>query len=414
MGLMDKIKKTIGNERIGELDGEREETTKQSKPTKKSIKNKGVGKFTKPKPNEQVEAVEAVEDDFANFDFAKDSEKDGEDHAEKYIKSSSVGGRSRRMILDSLGIKTGEIIPNEFVTPQQIENVEFTVSVPSGLDSQEVSLFCDNMEAAVKQYRTALLDAYEDREKLIEEVVRTEQAVVEGRNQAELNSVLSMGSDERDQINEKLINAQAEKLELENENSVLKRKLKEAVTHTLPRDKELAAVKENEQLRRELEELRQATESAGSQDVNEEVDTLHQELELARERNDQLSKTVEDLNETIKSSQPETTADSSKVAELEEQVRQLIAKNEALKASGSEAITIAEVETPVDYEKKIVEKFLQTNKPSKHVKTSLTLEEIKKMKEANSAGDIRIKGFEPVDPGDDDPFAKMMAEMNED
>ena len=411
MGLMDKIKKTIGNERIGELDGEREKTTKQSKPTKKSSKNKGVGKFSKPKPNKQVEEVE---DDFANFDFSKDAEKDGEDHAEKYIKSSSVGGRSRRMILDSLGIKTGEIIPNEFVTPQQIENVEFTVSVPSGLDSQEVSLFCDNMEAAVKQYRTALLDAYEDREKLIEEVVRTEQAVVEGRNQAELNSVLSMGSDERDQINEKLINAQAEKLELENENSVLKRKLKEAVTHTLPRDKELAAVKENEQLRRELEELRQATESAGNQDVSEEVDTLHQELELARERNDQLSKTIEDLNETIKSNRHETTADSSKVAELEEQVRQLIAKNETLKASGSEAITIAEVETPVDYEKKIVEKFLQTNKPSKHVKTSLTPEEIKKMKAANSTGDIRIKGFEPVDPGDDDPFAKMMAEMNED
>lgn len=406
MGLMDRLKQTIGNEKVGVIAGRPEPKANKTKKTKGNKKEK-----------KSLSSQSIKKDTLEELAF--NSEKsliDGEEHAEKYIKTDTVGGRSRRMILDALQIRTGEIIPNDLVTPEQIENTEFTISVPSGLDSDEVARFCDNMEEAVRQYRTALLGAYEDREKLIEEIVRTEQIVVESRNQAELNAVLNGSNDEREALSEKLIAAQSERLALESENIQLKRKLSNAIQEPSVSNEDLMKLKsENEALLREMDIMRETSSTQASTDNTEDLDTLHRELEEYSERNDQLSKEVTDLREKLATQEDPTPNDEAE--SLRKQIATLQSENALLKST--QKVEVKDDTGQQDNERAIMEKFMakqSVNKGQPTHPTKLTIEEIAKIKEVNSTGDIRINGINDQEEEEDesDPFTAMLKDLNRD
>lgn len=406
MGLMDRLKQTIGNEKVGVIAGRPEPKANKTKKTKGNKKEKKI-----------LSSQSIKRDTLEELAFNNEEPLiDGEEHAEKYIKTDTVGGRSRRMILDALQIRTGEIIPNDLVTPEQIENTEFTISVPSGLDSDEVARFCDNMEEAVRQYRTALLGAYEDREKLIEEIVRTEQIVVESRNQAELNAVLNGSNDEREALSEKLIAAQSERLALESENIQLKRKLSNAIQEPSVSNEDLMKLKsENEALLREMDIIRETSSTQASKDNTEDLDTLHRELEEYSERNDQLSKEVTDLREKLATQEGPTPNDE--VESLRKQIATLQSENALLKST--QKVEVKDDTGQKDDERAIMEKFMAKqsfNKGQPTHPTKLTIEEIAKIKEVNSTGDIRINGINDQEEEEDesDPFTAMLKDLNRD
>lgn len=449
MKIVDKIKSVIGNEKIGEINGDRNTDKKEVKVKSKQKTKKTLTDKQKPtkKENTKIETkVVTKEESKSDFPFDKSLSIDDDNHAERYIKTDQVGGRSRRMILDALNIDTGAIIPHEFITPEQIENVEFTISVPSGLDSQEVESFCDLMEGAVEKYRKALLAAYEDKEKLIEEIVRTEKAVIERRNQDQLDSVLNHSSDEREQLHEKLIIAQTEKIEFIEENKRLKLALKER-DNTNNKDKTL--LDENLKLKEEIESLKSSAVNTELTTSSDEMNIIQEELNAAREQNAKLSEQIKLLSDnTNQNKDEELNQFKQKTHELEQENKKLIQKIQSIGSNDSPKELINEsdeiaklkntiqdledklkntipnqppvIETPDDYEKKVMAEFRKKNKVNKHVKKKLTEEDIQRMKAAQSGGDIKIKGFDNIQTNEKiqqkpvDPFDAMMSELNED
>lgn len=440
MGFMDKLKNTIGTERIGELEGERP-STPHNKTTKKEKKKK-TPIITKAKKEKTLKSKAVEKPDVEDFSIPVELNSEDDEHAERYIKTTQVGGRSRRMILDSLNISTGAIIPNEFVTPQQIEDVEFTISVPSGLDHKEVEAFCDTMESAIEKYRNALINAYEDREKLIEEIVRTEREVIEQRNQDQLDSFLNQNSDERDELNDRLILAQTKRVELAEENKLLKDKLNELPK--LDSATEINLLAENEALKVELANAREAANNSALTVSNEEFDTIQQELVNERERSAKLSEQLslsqadnstekfdeiknnelelklnkalalnKEYFDQIEGEKETKTQNESKINELKKQIQDLLETNAELKATKVITPDNLTIESPEDYEKVIMQQFMKKNEPNKHVKKTLTQAEIEKIKKAQNSGDIKIEGIN-TSKYDEDPFSQMMSELNQD
>lgn len=440
---MDKFKENasnaLGNERVGEIEGERDNQptkTKQKKapkpakikkekkrkePKMKKEKKETSGfmkglfdnkKKEKTKLDEKIQETEDLFEENSEESMLNEmkAEAEFEDDPSKYIQTDQVGGRNRAMILKQLNIEDTVSIPSDLVTPEQIENVEFTVSLPSGLDADEVSRFCDIMENAVRKYRSELIRISKEKEKLIDEILRGEQQVLEQRNQSQLNSFLEQGSSEKERLQESLIEAQRTKQKLELENEKLKNKLSELPNIEGELSPEIA--NENEELKHLVRDLQaklaqaeatavenQFTSNTNKSEMNSETaEMLHQ----AEKRNKELERELDKLREKSRM----TTQDDS--VKLENQ--QLKDEIEKLKKS-STVIPNAPIDSPEDYEKRIMEQFTQ-GKINKHVKTKLTDEDIAKMKEAQESGDITIKGFENVVSSGDSSFDDMMKELN--
>lgn len=428
MGIMDKFTNSLGNEKIGELEGKKPKEQKEKTPKKKAPKKekapkvkkekkakdkkKGFGLFDK-KPKKEKPAVEEEVSEPTQLEMeqamlsgmAEMPEETllGEDDPSKYISTQQVGGRNRKMILRQLGIEDGVIIPSELVTPEQVENVEFTVSVPSGLDATEVEQFCDIMERSIRQYRNALKQAYEDKEKLIDEILRGEAQVLEQRNQSQLDMFLDQGENEKARLQDNLMAAQEEKQKLAIENEKLKAKLDNPMPAVPLVDPNLLS--ENEALKEEVANLRASLanlQSNGSKPAPEQI----YEEEVA----DSELQTTEDYDVPSQEqvNEPTEKTEVSAESQVEEEVN--IHPEEHLT---NKVLEKPSIETPEDYEKKVMEQFAKTNKVNKHVKTKLTQADIERMKAAQ-ADDIRIDGFEAPAPSGDSMFDSMMNDLTND
>lgn len=432
MGIMDKFTNSLGNEKIGELEGEKPKT-KEEKPQKKKSAKKEKSPKVKKEKKQKEKKVKEKKKGFGFFDKKEKKEKTydesiaepsqldveqemlsgmaemqdesllGEDDPSKYISTQQVGGRNRKMILRQLGIEDGVIIPSELVTPEQVENVEFTVSVPSGLDATEVEQFCDIMERSIRQYRGALKQAYEDKEKLIDEILRGEAQVLEQRNQSQLDMFLDQGENEKARLQDNLMAAQEEKQKLAIENEKLKAKLENPMPAVPLVDPDLLS--ENESLKQEVTNLRASLanlQSNGNKPAPEQI----YEKEVA----DSEPQTTEEYDIPAQEQVNESTekAGVSAESQIEEEVN--IHPEEHLT---NKILEKPSIETPEDYEKKVMEQFARTNKVNKHVKTKLTQADIERMKAAQ-ADDIRIDGFEPPAPSGDSMFDSMMNDLTND
>lgn len=436
MSIMDKFKENasnaLGNERVGEIEGERDGGDKAPKakrtPKPKSPKRRkeplmnnekkqgfmqGIFKkkekqspITEEQPQEQS-AEQAMLNEVRG-------QADIEEDPSKYIQTDQVGGRNRAMILKQLDIQDTVNIPSDLVTPEQIENVEFTVSLPSGLDADEVSRFCDIMESAVRRYRTELMKVSKEKELLIDEILRGERLVLEQRNQEQLNSFLEQGSSEKEKLRDNLIEAQQLKHKLELENERLKQQLSE-----VPAGGDSNS-SENEKLRTmiaglqaKLAEAEQAATNSSSL-VNNHSELTDSEtaamLSQAEREKEELRDEIEQLRATLDSDSP-VLQSTSKELELENE--KLQAEVARMKKVSKISADKTSIDSPEDYEKRIMEQFNQGNgKPNKHVRTQLSAEDIANMKEAQESGDITIKGFENVVKSGDSNFDDMMKELN--
>lgn len=240
------------------------------------------------------------------------SGEESEVNPQKYIHTDEVGSRTREMILSSLNIKD---INNDdlekLITPDEIENVQFSATVPTGLSIDEVEKFCDLVRDSIEKYRERNKELSKDVEKLINETLRVDSKALEQKQQNLLGQQLAGQASKTDSLNEELIKVRKRNSEL---NSLIS-KLKEQIATDDPgvNDKLL---KENKKLKELIEKTNKQIDSNTAK-TNEEVAA---QLQALKSEKDSLAKKLD-----------EATADKSK--SIEELQKELAETKEQLKSN---------------------------------------------------------------------------------
>lgn len=405
MGLFDKIKEeassVIGNEKLGEMDKKEEKKKKGGKGKKKGANKKATKKrgAKKADPKELLKKAPVKEEEIDEISAMIPS-FDGEDDIDpsNYITTDVIGGRSRSMILNQLNIPDNEIaISEDLVTPEQIENTEFTMTVPSGLDVKEVDAFCVIMEKEVKKYRAALRKAHKEKELLIDEIVRCDAAALEQRNQNVLDTVLSQKNNEKNDLSDQLINAHRE-------NNQLRDKLKSLEankTTSLPSIDSQSLKAENERLHEQLNKLNQEialmkAEKEQSALVKKEKENVETQPEAKSEdkKASKKSNMKEIKEEPVKETEVifETQSkDIEKTEKTNTSASNQTQKHKVAEADKSSIMDIEEFTNSIsgsgeEYEKEVLKQINKNfggEKP-KRVKSTLTPEDILRIQQAEA------------------------------
>lgn len=461
MGFFKKIKEStsekFGNEKIGEIDKTREKKkgTKKKKPKKGKSKKEKKSFFNKKEKNiDDFIKTENTPTSQKQINHINTVEQEDDDYS-KYIKTDKAGGRSRSMVLNQLGVREGVIIPDGLITPEAIDNVEFTMVVPSGLDPDEVAEFCNVLERGVTDYRNELKTIHNEKEKLIDEILRIETQIIEQRNQEALNAFITQGNDVKDKLQNDLVDIQMKYTELKQKNEVLQARIKKREESGIDPD----VLEENHQLKNSIKKLEAKLvklENSDTQVISAEVETkltaLEQEnkelenelneykqsqetINQLTEQNQKLQRELEKLlnkeSETIKNDQMSVTSPTAEVKPDEkpkiiektfDNSKDIEEKNYQTSAEpvNNETFSVTELDKESDdYEKMVLEQYLNKNtkkKKNKHIKTKMTPEDIIKKKKAEAQGKVYVKGlnFETPTQTGDPLFDQMMKQMNED
>lgn len=217
--------------------------------------------------------------------------EDNEENPQKYINTNEVGGRTRQMVLSYLNIDDNDVseMVEKLAAPDDIESVEFTISVPSGLDVDEVTEFCDTMEADVRKYRLIISSLKKDKELLISEILRVDAKAMEQKQNNLIGAQLGTANNKAEKLQDDVVKLRFEVQKAYAENKKLKQQLKTGVV-AAPVDNSLK--EENENLRRQLDETSRqlSTETAKA---NERA---AQELKKLQEQNNQLKAQLDSVN----------------------------------------------------------------------------------------------------------------------
>lgn len=225
MKLLESVKDKLGNETIGNygFDKERPNEKKEvKKEVKKEIKKKKQpdkpSKKTPPKDkNKKVEKQKKIDEDV--YDFIPIIEEDNFRKPEKidfFSKEIHLENKTYP-VLDLLGIARNVNV-NGLVTSEDIENTEFSLTAPTGIDPSEVERFCALLEHDISRYRAIIETRQQDFELLLKEVIKLEQELVDKQQESELANFIIDQKSSEERLKEELI-------ELRLENQELKHKL---------------------------------------------------------------------------------------------------------------------------------------------------------------------------------------------
>lgn len=389
MSIFNKLKKSavdaLDSDRIGEIQGERNDNSMmnsvEGRPMKKQKKSSGGfgklfgGKDKKKKNKKRNSRKENynMDDNQLVQQVAMNSESASEEEdVAKYIKTKNVGGRTRSILLSQLEIKEQISVPSYLVTPEQIETVEFTPTIPSGLSVDEVNEFCDSIEVALRDYQGELLRLITDKEKLIDEIIRIERQILEDRNQNMLDSFMADGSSEREKMRESLISTQLANKELAEENEKLK--------VTQGNDPKVA--EENRKLKSMVERMKAQVEASATENGTEE---LTAKLMAVQAENAKLSQMVERLRGSAGKPQPSARGRQPMARPTQQQRAPLVTPT---------VPTIDPLSPDDDYERKVMEQFNKKHGATRRVRRPMTTDDIKKMQASQGGQEVVIPGFD--------------------
>lgn len=365
----------------------------------------------------------------------------------KYITTEEVGGRSREMVLNYLGIKDVDNVQkdlDELMTPKDVHNVEFGVVFPSGLNIDEVQEWCDAVEDQISKYRQMIKKLKQDNEILLSEVLRVDAKAMEQKQNNLIGAQLNQSTSKAEKLQDKVVKLQLDKNKIENENKQLREQIRQGIS---PSDNPL--IKENEELKRQLETINSQIDSTTAennekvanelQELRNENESLKQQLnaaqktikndlatpQISEDDYDALKKQLEEKDNEIKvlksddavanlekqlkdsraqlqkvldvRTAAETNVDPSSTKhekELEEEVKQLKIKIAALNDKTDESVAVlpknpAEFNSQDKYEK-IVMDSLKNHHSLRHVKKHLTKDDINKMKDGEKKATLSL------------------------
>lgn len=418
MKLFDKISNSnMGNEKIGEIDKKIER-----KKTKKTKEKKGL--FTKKESKKEVRNQQPKQ---KRQVYVPSEPTNPDDDPSKYITTDKVGGRTRNMILKQLGITTEQsTIPSDLITPEAIDAVEFSVSVPSGLSFEEVDQFCKIVEAGISEYRNLINKLNSDVEKLIDELIRSDQQVLEQRNDSMLNTFMESTNGEKEKLENQIINLNSELqkikgeyekqsptlIKLKNEKEELLAQvsqLKASSENTTTNEKQIelqqkleSTINDNKELEHELELLKKQT----PKEVKVVDPALQAEVERLRVENERLKKIAEQ-NAKSEINQPKEVNNEVKPPE------KVVSPKATAPKTGVTPVKGFMLSDASD-EKEIMERVAQQYAGKKHVKKDLTAKDIELIKESQKVDDIEINNSNSNKKAEvkSDPFSNLMNEMS--
>lgn len=459
MSLLEKMKDITDTEIIGELDGvdEKEKKQRGPKPKKeKVVKQKPVRtpKPKKEKPKKQPKPKKEKGEGFFASLFKKKDEfiDENEYYAEqdndmfneinneeddidpsKYIKTDVAGGRSRNMIMNEFGVSVGAIMPPDLPSAEDVDSVRFAVTVPSGFDTGEVDEFVDMMVVTVSEYRKELVKQSDVNQKLVDEILRLDRQALDQRNQETLDSFIAQGSNERERLQNQLVDIQLKNNDLERQLKSISKG--EVITSSVNVEKLEA---ENNSLKATVSELQSKLSSLQSNSSEYNSDEIEQKLQDALRLNEELSHEVMELRESVPINQSTENEEELllEIARLREENERLLSKKDEevvgrIEESQPLEIKVDETIKSItssdgdnsnafkqlyeamdeggDAEEEALKKIeAQASSKSKRAKRALTEEDIERIKQAQEE---KIDIVPDVSTGDD-MMDRMLAEMN--
>lgn len=279
-----------------------------------------------------------------------------EENPQKYIHTDTAGGRNKEMVLHYLGINdNGEDTQlSKMVTPEEVRDIEFSTSVPTGLDAEEVEHFCNTIEANIAKYRELINAQKADKEKLIAEVLRVDRQVQENKQESLMAGQFGDDGNRVNQLNEKVLSLQealqqstnqineyesmVQKLrakvnEYDNSSSSDTSELEQEITslqgQLQAKDKELQAQKAEYEER--IAKLSETDDTA----LQSENDKLSQQVKSLTQTNNELTEKLNDTSE-LDNVKKRLLSEQSKNKKLSNEIAKLTSERDnALKISNA-------------------------------------------------------------------------------
>ena len=198
MAILSRFGEVLASETLGEVDKKKKKKISKESAKKEPIKKpkeskkKKVTEEVAPKPIKRtIKEKPLVVPEEQGFTYANKAEG----------------------LLKLIGVELEPQIGN-LITPNDVENVEFSVTAPTGLNAEEVEQFCDSVQRDISVYLNIIESRQIDFLKLLEHCGELEKKLVEQREESQLASYIVQGSSDEDKLRDKIANLQIENMEL--------------------------------------------------------------------------------------------------------------------------------------------------------------------------------------------------------
>lgn len=198
MAILSRFGEVLASETLGEVDKKKKKKISKEATKKEPVK--------KPKESKKKKATEEV----APKPIKKAIKE------EPLVKPEEQGftyANKAEGLLKLIGVELEPQIGN-LITPNDVENVEFSVTAPTGLNAEEVEQFCDSVQRDISVYLNIIESRQIDFLKLLEHCGELEKKLVEQREESQLASYIVQGSSDEDKLRDKIANLQIENMEL--------------------------------------------------------------------------------------------------------------------------------------------------------------------------------------------------------
>ena len=197
MAILSRFGEVLASETLGEVDKKKKKISKESA-KKEPIK--------KPKESKKKKAIEEVAPKLVKKTIKEEPLVEPEEQGFTYANKAEG-------LLKLIGVELEPQIGN-LITPDDVENVEFSVTAPTGLNAEEVEQFCDSVQRDISVYLNIIKSRQIDFLKLLEHCGELEKKLVEQREESQLASYIVQGSSDEDKLRDKIANLQIENMEL--------------------------------------------------------------------------------------------------------------------------------------------------------------------------------------------------------
>ena len=198
MAILSRFGEVLASETLGEVDKKKKKKISKEATKKEPTK--------KPKETKKKKATEEVAPKVIKKAIKEEPLVEPEEQGFTYANKAEG-------LLKLIGVELEPQIGN-LITPNDVENVEFSVTAPTGLNAEEVEQFCDSVQRDISVYLNIIESRQIDFLKLLEHCGELEKKLVEQREESQLASYIVQGSSDEDKLRDKIANLQIENMEL--------------------------------------------------------------------------------------------------------------------------------------------------------------------------------------------------------
>lgn len=198
MAILSRFGEVLASETLGEVDKKKKKKISKEATKKEPTK--------KPKETKKKKATEEVAPKLIKKVIKEEPLIEPKEQGFTYANKAEG-------LLKLIGVELEPQIGN-LITPNDVENVEFSVTAPTGLNAEEVEQFCDSVQRDISVYLNIIESRQIDFLKLLEHCGELEKKLVEQREESQLASYIVQGSSDEDKLRDKIANLQIENMEL--------------------------------------------------------------------------------------------------------------------------------------------------------------------------------------------------------